>query len=100
MSDIPSFPYKELQEERSICSVTNLTRRDGDEFLALAPKIPVHTETMPFPLRRQRSAKDCPICDRVSPVSHMHDAQFIWKRKALTPSYAAGIFPCISGTLK
>ena len=46
MSDIPSFPYKELWEERSICSVANLTRRDGDEFLKLAPAIAVHTETV------------------------------------------------------
>lgn len=58
MSDIPSFPYAELWEERSICSVANLTRRDGDEFLALAPKIPVHTETVPFPLERANEALD------------------------------------------
>jgi alcohol dehydrogenase, propanol-preferring len=58
MSDIPSFPYEELWEERSICSVANLTRRDGDEFLALAPMIPVHTETMPFPLELANEALD------------------------------------------
>ena len=39
MSDIPSFPYAILWEEREICSVANLTRRDGDEFLALAPQV-------------------------------------------------------------
>ena len=50
MSDIPSFPYEILWEERSICSVANLTRRDGKEFLALAPKVPVRTEVHPFPL--------------------------------------------------
>jgi alcohol dehydrogenase, propanol-preferring len=50
MSDIPSFPYEILWEERSICSVANLTRRDGEEFLALAPKVPVRTEVQPFPL--------------------------------------------------
>ena len=50
MSDIPSFPYCILWEERSICSVANLTRRDGEEFLALAPKIPLRTETEMFPL--------------------------------------------------
>lgn len=50
MSDIPSFPYRILWEERTICSVANLTRRDGTDFLALAPKIPVRTEVQPFPL--------------------------------------------------
>jgi alcohol dehydrogenase, propanol-preferring len=50
MSDIPSFPYDLLWGERSIASVANLTRRDGDEFLALAPEIPVHTEVEPFAL--------------------------------------------------
>jgi alcohol dehydrogenase, propanol-preferring len=56
MSDIPSFPYSVLWEERSICSVANLTRRDGDEFLALAPKIPVRTEVQTFPLHEANEA--------------------------------------------
>ena len=50
MSDIPSFPYSTLWEERSICSVANLTRRDGEEFMLLAPKVPVRTEVEIFPL--------------------------------------------------
>ncbi len=50
MSDIPSFPYRILWEERVIRSVANLTRADGEEFLALAPTIPVRTETEAFPL--------------------------------------------------
>jgi len=50
MSDIPSFPYEILWGERVLRSVANLTRRDGDEFLALAPKVPVRTEVDPFPL--------------------------------------------------
>jgi alcohol dehydrogenase, propanol-preferring len=50
MSDIPSFPYRELWEERTLCSVANLTRRDAEEFFAIAPRVPVHTETQPFPL--------------------------------------------------
>jgi alcohol dehydrogenase, propanol-preferring len=50
MSDIPSFPYRILWEERVLRSVANLTRRDGDEFMALAPKVPVHTTTVPFAL--------------------------------------------------
>jgi alcohol dehydrogenase, propanol-preferring len=50
MSDIPSFPYRDLWEERTIRSVANLTRRDAMEFLALAPSIPVTTEIESFPL--------------------------------------------------
>ena len=56
MSDIPSFPYSILWEERSICSVANLTRRDGKEFLALAPRVPVHTEVRTFPLAQANEA--------------------------------------------
>lgn len=50
MSDIPSFPYSILWGERVIRSVANLTRQDGEEFLALAPQIPVRTEIQPFRL--------------------------------------------------
>jgi alcohol dehydrogenase, propanol-preferring len=50
MSDIPSFPYSLLWEERVVRSVANLTRRDGEEFLRLAPRIPVRTEVEPHPL--------------------------------------------------
>lgn len=56
MSDIPSFPYRDLWEERSICSVANLTRRDAKEFLALAPLIPVQTEIEPFALEQVNDA--------------------------------------------
>jgi len=48
MSDIPSFPYELLWREREVVSVANLTRRDGVEFLALAPKVPVRTETVRY----------------------------------------------------
>jgi propanol-preferring alcohol dehydrogenase len=58
MSDIPSFPYRDLWEERSICSVANLTRRDGDEFLSLAPQVPIRTETLAFPLEQANEALD------------------------------------------
>jgi alcohol dehydrogenase, propanol-preferring len=58
MSDIPSFPYELLWEERSIRSVANLTRRDGEEFLALAPQVPVRTEIETFPLERANEALD------------------------------------------
>jgi alcohol dehydrogenase, propanol-preferring len=50
MSDIPSFPYELLWEERQIRSVANLTRLDGEEFLALAPEVPVRTHVETFPL--------------------------------------------------
>ena len=56
MSDIPSFPYASLWHERSICSVANLTRRDGDEFLPLASSIPVKVETQSFPLEAANEA--------------------------------------------
>ncbi len=56
MSDIPSFPYSILWEERSICSVANLTRRDGAEFMALAPKVPVRTEVQIFSLENANEA--------------------------------------------
>jgi len=56
MSDIPSFPYNILWGERSICSVANLTRRDGEEFLELAPKVPVRTEVETFPLAEANEA--------------------------------------------
>ena len=56
MSDIPSFPYELLWHERTICSVANLTRRDGEEFLAIAPKVPVRTQTQTFPLEEANEA--------------------------------------------
>jgi propanol-preferring alcohol dehydrogenase len=56
MSDIPSFPYEQLWGERVIRSVANLTRRDGQEFLALAPRVPVHTEVELFPLEQANEA--------------------------------------------
>jgi alcohol dehydrogenase, propanol-preferring len=56
MSDIPSFPYRLLWGERSVCSVANLTRRDGVEFLALAPQIPVHTTVETHPLEEANQA--------------------------------------------
>lgn len=58
MSDIPSFPYEILWGERSICSVANLTREDGKEFLALAPKIPIKTEVHIYPLNQANEALD------------------------------------------
>jgi propanol-preferring alcohol dehydrogenase len=56
MSDIPSFPYDILWGERSVKSVANLTRKDGHEFLQLAPRIPVKTEVTVYPLEKTNEA--------------------------------------------
>ena len=58
MSDIPSFPYSNLWGERTLRSVTNLTRRDGEEFLDLAPRVPVRTEIESYPLGEANAALD------------------------------------------
>ena len=58
MSDLPSFPYELLWGERSLRSVANLTRADGDEFLALAPTVPVRVELETFPLAEANEALD------------------------------------------
>jgi alcohol dehydrogenase, propanol-preferring len=58
MSDIPGFPYSLLWEERVIRSVANLTRRDGMEFLTLAPKVPIRTEVKVFPLEKAGEAME------------------------------------------
>jgi propanol-preferring alcohol dehydrogenase len=58
MSDVPAFPYRILWEERSIRSVANLTRRDAEEFLALAPHVPVRTSVIEYPLAEANRALD------------------------------------------
>ena len=58
MSDIPSFSYDLLWGERVLRSVANLTRRDGEEFLRLAPEVPVHSEIETFPLEQANEALD------------------------------------------
>ena len=58
MSDIPSFPYDLLWMERQIRSVANLTRQDGEEFLQIAPRVPVRTEVHPYPLGEANQALD------------------------------------------
>jgi alcohol dehydrogenase, propanol-preferring len=56
MSDIPSFPYELLWGERVVRSVANLSRRDGEEFLALAPRVPVRTQVTSFALEEANAA--------------------------------------------
>ena len=58
MSDIPSFPYADLWQERSIQSIANLTRKDGEEFLPLASAIPITTEVHQYPLEDANKALD------------------------------------------
>lgn len=58
MSDIPSFPYSDLWQERVLRSVANLTRRDGEELLALAPRVPVRTHVTTYPLEAAGQALD------------------------------------------
>jgi len=58
MTDIPSFPYVDLWEERVITSVANLTRRDGEEFFDIAPRVPVKTKTETFALEQANTAVD------------------------------------------
>jgi propanol-preferring alcohol dehydrogenase len=59
MSDIPSFAYRLLWEERIVRSVANLTRQDREELLAIAPKVPVKTRVQMFPLQQANEALDC-----------------------------------------
>jgi propanol-preferring alcohol dehydrogenase len=56
MSEIPAFPYEILWEERTLGSVANLTRADGEEFMALAPRVPVRTEVTAYPLEEANTA--------------------------------------------
>jgi propanol-preferring alcohol dehydrogenase len=58
MSDVPGFAYADLWEERSIRSVANLTRRDAEEYLALAPRVPIETHVTTYPLERTPDALD------------------------------------------
>jgi propanol-preferring alcohol dehydrogenase len=58
MSDIPSFPYSILWGERSVKSVANLTREDGEQFLKIAPEIPIKTEVNVYSLEDSNKALD------------------------------------------
>jgi propanol-preferring alcohol dehydrogenase len=58
MTDIPQFPYRLLWGERTVCSVANLTRKDAEDFMALAPIVPVRTHIETFPLRDANEALD------------------------------------------
>ena len=72
MSDIPSFPYELLWGERVLRSVANLTRRDGDEFLALAPRVPVRTEVETFALEDANEALERLRAGRIRGAAVLH----------------------------
>jgi propanol-preferring alcohol dehydrogenase len=74
MSDIPSFPYPQLWGERVLGSVANLTRRDGEEFMALAPQIPVRTEVELHPLEQANEALDSIRTGRLRGAAVLHVA--------------------------
>lgn len=65
MTDIPSFPYSILWQERVVRSVANLTRKDGEEFFAIAPEVPVRTEVQPFTLEQANEALDALRAGRI-----------------------------------
>jgi hypothetical protein len=83
MSDIPSFPYRLLWEERQVVSVANLTRRDAVDFLAVAPKAGVTTTTVRYPLDQANAALD--IC-----VAQDCRARRYCARKPLNPTGGRG----------
>lgn len=56
MTDIPAFPYSILWGERVVRSVANLSRRDAEEFLAIAPQVPIRTRTAPYRLEQANEA--------------------------------------------
>jgi propanol-preferring alcohol dehydrogenase len=72
MSDIPSFPYDLLWGERVLRSVANLTRRDGEDFLALAPQVPVRTEVEALPLEEANEALDRLRAGRIHGAAVLH----------------------------
>lgn len=75
MSDIPSFSYSLLWGERVLRSVANLTRRDGEEFLALAPAVPVRTEVEVFALEAANDALERLRAGRVRGAAVLRCAQ-------------------------
>ncbi len=82
MSDIPSFPYEILWGERTLRSVANLTRADGEEFIALAPRVPVRTEVAEYPLERANQALDDLRAGRVHGAAVLSMANAQAERKA------------------
>ena len=93
MSEIPAFSYDLLWNERVIRSVANLTRRDGEDFLALAPKIPVRTEVRGFPVGTSQrgpgsAAQRCDSRSRgLAAITRFGGRHSVRKQKAIFNSY-------------
>jgi propanol-preferring alcohol dehydrogenase len=77
MSDIPAFPYRDLWHERTICSVANLTRNDGEEFLKLAAQIPIRPETQTLPLEQANEALDALRAGKVRGAAVLVPRKFV-----------------------
>jgi propanol-preferring alcohol dehydrogenase len=75
MTDIPSFAYADLWEERVITSVANLTRRDGEEFFEIVPRVPVRTHTETFPLEQANTALDLFRASKLSATAVLRIAE-------------------------
>ena len=82
MTDIPSFPYVDLWEERVITSVANLTRHDGGEFFEIAPRVPVRTQTQTFPLEEANMALDQFRAGKLSATAVLTIAEATASRRA------------------
>ena len=76
MSEIPAFPYDYLWMERSLRSVANLTRRDGEEFMALAPKVPVKTHVEEYRLDQANEALEDLRAGRLSGAAVLKMSSF------------------------
>jgi propanol-preferring alcohol dehydrogenase len=85
MSDIPQFPYELLWGERQIRSVANLTRKDGEEFIALACRVPVRTTVVPFPLERANDALEALREGRLTGAAVL---EMPWDAETATPADA------------
>jgi propanol-preferring alcohol dehydrogenase len=85
MSDIPQFPYELLWGERQIRSVANLTRKDGEEFIALACRVPVRTTVVAFPLERANDALEALREGRLTGAAVL---EMPWDAETATPADA------------
>jgi alcohol dehydrogenase, propanol-preferring len=75
MTDIPSFPYVDLWEERVVTSVANMSRRDGEEFFEIAPRVPVRAHTETFLLTQANSALDLFRAGKLSATAVLTNAE-------------------------
>ena len=86
MSDIPSFPYALLWGERHVVSVANLTRRDGEAFIALAPKIPVRTHVVEYPMAEANEALAALRSGKISGAAVLRNRSICGAREWTNPA--------------